>query len=92
MNAQPIVITLAEVTENPRAGEWGSVVAQLEEQTDEWWQMVKLSGYWLLYRGTREQAAAAEPYALPPLAIQRRGKLSTAIALASGRPVTFQAR
>lgn len=82
-----IVIKLAELTESPHCGEWDDVVAQLEEQTGEWWQLVRLSGYWLLYRGTREQADAATAHALPPLTLQRRGKLSSALALASGRPV-----
>lgn len=73
-----IVIRHPELSENPPSRLHDEIGRQLSAATGQQWLFVKLSGAWLVFQGDAR-----------PAVVNRRGKLSTALSLAVGRPVRF---
>jgi hypothetical protein len=78
MSDSVITIRGAGLSENPPSRLHDEVARQLCEATGREWSLTKLSGYWLVYAGTTWSGGPV---------VQRKGRLSAALALAVGRPV-----
>jgi hypothetical protein len=76
--SEPITLRGRDFSENPPSRVHDAIARQLSEATGREWSFVKLGGAWLVYAGATWTGGPV---------VNRRGKLSAALAQAVGRPV-----